>query len=173
MNRIASFAAVVALLAIGLYFYQTQTRSGDGTGQNVTPVNHVAADDGGANCCSADSAESASCCSHGTAEVATGSTANAGSCCSEGGDCAQLGETEVVSSCPNCAAKAAEVAAAAKTTCPCSGAAANTAGAEASVSTVADHAKGECTGDCGSNCCQEKTSETEVAKTSGEKPSDK
>ena len=68
MNKVASFAAVLALIAMGAYFYSAPNRSGSAV-DNTTPAG-------------LSSAEGGSCCSQGASQVATAAVKS--SCCSEG-----------------------------------------------------------------------------------------
>lgn len=161
MNKVASFAAVLALLALGVYFYSARPRSAVEL-DKVTPAGLNSAD--GGSCCSQSSesmvAATGSCCSNGGSElVSTGGESccanktEAASCCSE---TSELVKTETGTCCSE---KTETVATGEAKSCPCQ------AGKTETVAAGAE--KAECHGDCESGCCQEKKAEGEVAKTEG------
>lgn len=169
MNKVASFAAVLALIAMGAYFYSAPNRSGSAV-ENTTPAGLSSAE--GGSCCSqggsqvATAAAKSSCCSEGATQMvsAGGESCCAGkteACCSEK---TELVKTEAGSCCSEkseacCTEGKSETVATEAKSCPCQ------AGKTETVTTGAE--KAECHGDCESGCCQEKKAEGEVAKTEG------
>ncbi len=167
MNKVASFAAVVALLGLGVYFYSAQPKGA--SLDNATPAGLSSAE--GGSCCSQSSesmvAAAGSCCSNGATEmVSTGGESccanKTEACCSEG---SELVKTEAGSCCSEkteaCCSEGAEVVAvnAEAKTCACQG--------EKTETVSAGSEKAECHGDCENGCCQENKAEGEVAKTEG------
>jgi len=147
MNKVASIAAVLALVVMGVYFFNGSNPKSNNS-DNLTPAGLTSAE--GKSCCSESGSEmvstgTGSCCADKTEMVKTEAGA---SCCSEKtAACCSEGKSEVV-------ATGAEAK-----TCPCQ------AGKTETVTTGAE--KEECHGDCESGCCQEKKAEGEVAKTEG------
>lgn len=174
MNKVASLAAVLALVVMGVYFFNGSNPKSNNS-DNLTPA--------GLTSVGSDSAEGKSCCSESGSEmVSTGSccadktemvkTEAGASCCSEksASCCSEKSEmvkTEAGASC--CSDKTAACCSEGKSevvttgaeakACPCQ------AGKTETVTTGAE--KEECHGDCESGCCQEKKAEGEVAKTEG------
>jgi hypothetical protein len=159
MNKVASFAAVLALVALGVYFYSAQPQSAVQL-DNATPAGLSSAE--GGSCCSQSSetmvAATGSCCSNGGSEmVSTGGE----SCCANKTEacCSEKSEMVKTEAGSCCSEKTETVTTGEAKSCPCQ------AGKTETVATGAE--KADCHGDCESGCCQEKKAEGEVAKTEG------
>ncbi|MCE2793603.1 MAG: hypothetical protein ACK49R_16090 [Planctomycetota bacterium] len=162
MNKVASFAAILALLALGVYFYSAQPRNAAQL-DNATPAGLSSAD--GGSCCSQSSesmvaAAAGSCCSNGGSEmVSTGGE----SCCANKTEvaacCSEKSEMVTTEAGSCCSEKTETVATGEAKSCPCQ------AGKTETVATGSE--KADCHGDCENGCCQEKKAEGEVAKTEG------
>lgn len=158
MNKVASFAAVLALIAMGVYFYSAPNRSGSAV-DNTTPAGLSSA--AGGSCCSQDGSQVAavksSCCSEGATQMVS---AGGESCCAGKTEACCSEKTELVKTeAGSCCSEKSEAVATEAKSCPCQ------AGKTETVTTGAE--KAECHGDCESGCCQEKKAEGEVAKIEG------
>ena len=169
MNKVASLAAVLALVVMGVYFFNGSNPKSSNS-DNLTPAGLTSVE--GKSCCSESGSEmvsTGSCCADKTEMVKTEAGASccsekAASCCSEK---SEMVKTEAGASC--CSEKTAACCSEGKSevvttgaeakACPCQ------AGKTEAVTTGAE--KEECHGDCESGCCQEKKAEGEVAKTEG------
>ena len=164
MNRVASLGAVLALAAVGFFYFQTSAKV-EKSNPQTSEVANVQTDVG--SCC-ASMAKTESCCADSAALVSTKGTACSGSCCSAttvsigevAADCCASKDTATVAKTGECPACPGDHGAVAVTTgeaktCPCQAAAV---------------AQKVCTGDCAEKCCQDvKTTEVVTEKVVAEK----
>lgn len=164
MNKVASLAAVLALVVLGVYFFSAQPQ-GSSRLDNATPAGLSSVD--GGSCCSEATemvAQTGSCCGAGGDEAGAGelvSTGQSGCCAGQTASCCDEQNELVKTEGSSCCSEKTEVVATGSESksCPCQ------AGKTEAVTTGGE--KAECHGDCEQGCCQEKKAVTEVAEKEG------